>query len=159
PDRYDLAWIAAVVIPVEDDLVEPRADETRQDGPLPNAHDVVGRQPFALGLAVAEPEPDDDRRRHEDAVPADDDGADLEGDGARRAHDEGKHAGQNIMGFGKDRCRQSYPARRRRAATRRARRRLRGGPAIPSPGSRVAGVARPSRMPRGIAPGCPQNDS
>src|SRR5215510_15107157 len=89
PDGDDLRRIAAVVIPVEDDLVEPRTDETRQDGPLPYADDVVGRQPFTLGLAIAEPEPDDDRRGHQDAVPADDDGADLEGDGARRAHGEG----------------------------------------------------------------------
>src|SRR4029450_3367514 len=60
PDRDDLGRIAAVVVPVEDDLVEPRADETGQDTPLPPADDVVGRRPFALGLAIAEPEPDDD---------------------------------------------------------------------------------------------------
>src|SRR5207244_12086977 len=41
------------------------------------------------------PEPQEDRRRHEDAVPADDYGADLEGDGAWRGHDEGEHSGQD----------------------------------------------------------------
>src|SRR6266850_3539460 len=105
PDGDDLGRIAAVVVPVEGDFVEPRADEARQDGPLPDADDVVGRQPFALGLAVAEPEPDDDRRCHENAVPADDDGTDLEGNGARRAHGESKHAGQDITGVPKGRGR------------------------------------------------------
>src|SRR2546425_6115773 len=92
PDGDDLRRVTAVVIPVEDHFVEACADEAGQDGPLSDADDVVGGQPLAPGLAVAEPEPDDDRRRHENAVPADDDRAELEGDRARRAHREREHA-------------------------------------------------------------------
>ncbi len=83
PDGDDLPRIPAVVIPVEGDLVEPRTDQTGQDRPLPGADDVVGRKIVSLGLAVAEPESDDDRGGHENAVPADDDRTDLERDRAR----------------------------------------------------------------------------
>src|SRR5262249_36307440 len=84
PHRDDLRRMAAVVVPVEDALVEPRARESRQDRPLPGADDVVGRQTFALGFAIAEPEPDDDRGGHEDAVPTNHDRTDLERDRAPR---------------------------------------------------------------------------
>ena len=83
PHRDDLRWIAAVVVPVEDDLVDARAREARQDRPLSGADDVVGWKAFALGLTKAEPQPHHDRGGHENAVPADDDGAELERDRAR----------------------------------------------------------------------------
>src|SRR3989442_1810554 len=44
PDGDDLPWVPAVVIPVEENLVEPRSHEAREDRPLPAADDVVGRQ-------------------------------------------------------------------------------------------------------------------
>src|SRR5256885_16400298 len=71
-----------------DHLVEPRADDAGEDRPLPHADDVVGGQALALRLAMRDPEPDHDRGRHEDAVPADgerpepEDRRDLERDGA-----------------------------------------------------------------------------
>src|SRR5207249_11533982 len=70
PDRDELAWRPAVVIPVEENLVEPRSHEAREDRPLPAADDVVGRQVVASGLTMAEPEAGADRRRDENAVPA-----------------------------------------------------------------------------------------
>src|SRR5436309_3537348 len=88
PHRDDLRRIAAVVIPVEDDLVEPRAGEPRQNRPLSGADDVVGRHAFAPSLAIAEPESDDDRPGHEDALPAADDRTALERDTARSPHAE-----------------------------------------------------------------------
>src|SRR2546428_610795 len=85
PDGDDLPWVPAVVIPVEENLVEPRSHEAREDRPLPAADDVVGRQVVASGLTMAEPEAGDDRRRHENAVPAEDHGTNLECDRAGRA--------------------------------------------------------------------------
>ena len=83
------ARVLAVVVPVEGHLVEARA----RPGPARTAHcagadDVVGRQALLLRLPVGEPEADDDRGGHEDAVPADHERAELEGDGAGR----GEHA-------------------------------------------------------------------
>src|SRR5213083_2387507 len=85
PDGDDLPWVPAVVIPVEENLVEPRSHEAREDRPLPAADDVVRRQVVASGLTMAEPEAGDDRRRHENAVPAEDHGTNLECDRAGRA--------------------------------------------------------------------------
>src|SRR5438034_69693 len=85
PDRDDLPRIPAVVVPVERDLVEPRPHEAREDRPLTAADDVIGRQALAFGLTVAEPEAGDDRRRHQNPVPADDDGTELERDRTGRA--------------------------------------------------------------------------
>src|SRR5204863_9638815 len=65
---------------------EPRAQESREDRPLPDGDDVVGWESLAPRLTVTEPESDDDRQRHQDSVPANHEGADLEGDGARRVH-------------------------------------------------------------------------
>src|SRR5439155_18956180 len=101
PDRDDLPRVTPVVIPVECDLVEPGSHEAREDRPLAAADDVVGRQAFALGLTVAEPEADDDRRRHQDPVPADHERADLKRDRAGRAH----HASQDSTGGRKARDR------------------------------------------------------
>jgi hypothetical protein len=84
PHRDDLRGVLAVIVPVEDHLVEPCADESREDRPLRRADDVVGGQPFLPCARVPEPEPGEDGGGHEDAVPPDDDGADLEGDGAGR---------------------------------------------------------------------------
>src|SRR5207245_10612023 len=77
PHRDDLRWIAAVVVPVEDDLVDTRAREARQDRPLSGADDVVGRKAFALGLTVAEPQPDDEGGGHENDVRAECGGAEV----------------------------------------------------------------------------------
>ena len=86
PHREDLARVLTVVVPVERDFVEPRAEEAGQDRPLADRDDVVGRQSLAPRLPMAEPESDDDGERHQDPVPANDERADLEGDGARRVH-------------------------------------------------------------------------
>src|SRR5882724_1097214 len=102
PDGDDLPRIPAVVIPVEGDLVEPRTDQTGQDRPLPDPDDVVGGEALTLGPTVAEPEPDDDRGGHENAIPADDDGTELERDRARRAHHEGQHRSKDSTGLGTD---------------------------------------------------------
>ena len=72
PDREDLPRIGAVVVPVEDHLVQTGADQAGQDRPLRNADDVVRRQLLATRLAMAEPQRHDDQERHQDAVPADD---------------------------------------------------------------------------------------
>src|SRR5262245_53892674 len=78
PDRDDLRGIAAVVVPVEDDLVETCPHQTGQDRPLPGADDVISGQPFSLRLPMTEPESDHDGAGHEDAVPANDERTDLE---------------------------------------------------------------------------------
>ena len=87
PHGEDLLRIRAVVVPVEDHLVQARADETGQDRPLGDADEVVGGQPLAPRLAVRQPQAHHDGGRHEDAVPANDERADLERDGAGRVHD------------------------------------------------------------------------
>src|SRR5439155_19502928 len=85
PAGAGLPRARAGVTPVEENLAEPRPHEAREDRPLPAADDVVGRQVVASGLTMAEPEAGDDRRRHENAVPAEDHGTNLECDRAGRA--------------------------------------------------------------------------
>src|SRR5262249_11874418 len=54
----------------ENHLVYARAEDPGQDRPLSHADDVVGGQVLAARLTMAPPEPEHDRRGHEDAVPA-----------------------------------------------------------------------------------------
>ena len=95
PYRGNLRQVLAVVVPVEDDLVCARAQESREDRPLPRVDDVVGRQALAPRLPMCPPESHDDRGGHEDAVPAHgkrpdaEDLGDLERDGARRGEHDG----------------------------------------------------------------------
>src|SRR4030095_7822396 len=48
---------------------------------------------------TADPQPDDDRGGHENAVPANDDGTDLERNRARRANHERQHTTKDITGL------------------------------------------------------------
>ena len=88
PDRDDLPRVPAVVVPVEDHLVQARADQARHHAPLRGAHELVRGQALLERAPVGEPESHQDRGGHEDAVPPDLERAELEGDGAGR----GKHA-------------------------------------------------------------------
>src|SRR5712692_744243 len=82
PDRDDLRRVLAVVIPVEDHLVDPGPHQPGENRPLRDADEVLGRQSFAPCLSVPQPEADDDGGGHQDAVPADDEGTELKGDRA-----------------------------------------------------------------------------
>src|SRR3989442_5098243 len=84
PHRDDLRGVLAVVVPIEDDFVRARADEPGEDGPLRGADDVVGGKALLARPAVAEPEADHDRRRHQDAIPADGEATDPKTEGSGR---------------------------------------------------------------------------
>src|SRR5262249_42628978 len=71
PHSHDLRRVLSVIIPVEDHFVDTGADQPRENRPLRRTDDVVSGKLLAFRLAMAEPEPDDDRDRHQDAVPAD----------------------------------------------------------------------------------------
>src|SRR5262245_48076226 len=70
PDCRNLPRMLAVIVPLEDHLVRARAEEPGEDRPLPDVDDVVGRQLVTARLAMAPPQPEHDRRGHENAVPA-----------------------------------------------------------------------------------------
>src|SRR5438128_2354876 len=89
PDGGDLGGKAAVIVEVEGDVVEARADEAADEGQLRCLEQVVGVEAAPLGLVVGEPEPERHRARHENAVPAEGQGAELEGNGPRRVEHTG----------------------------------------------------------------------
>src|SRR5207245_5531053 len=64
PDRRDLPGVLDVVVPVEDELVDPGAHEPSNDRPLPGVEELVGGDALALGGTVGEPEADEDRGGH-----------------------------------------------------------------------------------------------
>ncbi len=88
PHRDDLLGKSPVIIPVEDDLVDPRAHQPRHHRPLPGAEDRIHRQALFDRAPLREPESDQDRGGHEDAVPADGERAQVERDGAGRGEHE-----------------------------------------------------------------------
>src|SRR3972149_4251430 len=55
PHRDDLRQRAAVVVPVEGDVVEPRPNEPAQEGQLRGLEELFGVQAPAAGVAVAKP--------------------------------------------------------------------------------------------------------
>ena len=85
PDREDLRGNHRVVVEVERDVVEARADQTAQERELGRLEEVLGIEAAAPGIAMRQPEPDRHRRGHEQAVPAEREGTDVERDGARGA--------------------------------------------------------------------------
>ena len=97
PDRRDLPGVLAVVVPVEDDLVDPGAHESRDDRPLRGVEELVGGHALALGGAVGEPEADEDRGGHEDAVPPDRQRPEVERDRAGRPkHSHGVYTAASL---------------------------------------------------------------
>ena len=82
PHREDLGREAGVVVEVEGDVVETRAHEPAEEPQLGGLEQTVGVHASPHRLAVGEPEAYRHRARHQDAVPAEGQGAQLQDDGA-----------------------------------------------------------------------------
>src|SRR3989304_715183 len=82
PHRDDLRQRAAVVVPVEGDVVEPRPDAPARGGQPRGLEELLRTTPRAAGVAVGQPQPHSHGRGHEHAVPADGQRADLDEDGS-----------------------------------------------------------------------------
>ena len=84
PHSDDLGREAAVIVEVEGDVVETRADEPAEEPELAGLEQIVGIYGAPPGLPVGQPEADRHGARHQDAVPAEGQGAQLQDDGAGR---------------------------------------------------------------------------
>src|SRR5205807_9170845 len=83
-DRDDLRGNGAELIVGERDVVGARADAGADEGQLRCLEEVVGVESTTLGLVVGEPEDACHRARHQNAVPAEGQGAELDGYGPWR---------------------------------------------------------------------------
>ena len=73
---------ARVVVQVEQDVVQTRADEAAEERQLRGLQQRLRVDPAAERVAVGQPKPERHRRGHQDAVPAERERPDLDGDGA-----------------------------------------------------------------------------
>src|SRR5215470_12773263 len=84
PYREDFSRVTEVVVEVEHDVIQSRADEPAEETELRGLEHAIGIETAATRLAIGEPEPETHRARHEDAVPAEAQGTNLESDCTRR---------------------------------------------------------------------------
>ena len=126
PDReHPPPRLRLVVVEVEEDVVEPGADQAADQGDLRRLEKVVGGLAAASGLAGREPEPECHRRRDEHAVPPDRHGQSAhQREVGRKAKREGNGSGRPEHGFllphGAPGCQtKSRRARRNRSQNRK----------------------------------------
>ncbi len=93
PHGEDLRRLTGVVLEVEGDVVEAGAHQAAEERELRGLEQRLRIESAAHCIAVGEPEPDGHRARHEDAVPAEGEGADLDSDGARGPEHQARIAG------------------------------------------------------------------
>src|SRR5215467_4816509 len=84
PHREDFSREAKVVVEVEGHVIQSRADEPAEETELRGLEHAIGIETASTRLAIGEPEPETHRACHEDAVPAEAQGTELQSDRAGR---------------------------------------------------------------------------
>src|SRR5262249_18780532 len=100
PDGDDLRRHPCVVVEVEEHVVEARADQATEERELGRLQQRLGIEAATNRIAMREHEAERHRGRHQDAVPAQRERADVEGDGAGRTEHQERWTRDGTNGVG-----------------------------------------------------------